>query len=101
MLRVQVYLKSGAVAAFEAARVEEGAGPHPKFRLEFVPPEGGGRRLVYLDRDDVSAVVVEDESAAGSGPRTAQAEVEVPAPIREEVEEVLTVVSAGGVCPPG
>lgn len=68
MLRVTVYLKSGAAAVFEAEAVLEAAGAseaaaHPKFRLDFAAPERGGRRLVYLDRDDVSAVVVEEAGA--------------------------------------
>jgi hypothetical protein len=68
VLRVTVYLKSGATAVFEAEAVLEAAGAseaaaHPKFRLDFAAPERGGRRLVYLDRDDVSAVVVEEAGA--------------------------------------
>ena len=75
MLRVTVYLKSGAAAVFEAEAVLEAAGAgeaaaHPKFRLDFAAPERGGRRLVYLDRDDVSAVVVEEAGADAAGMAT-------------------------------
>lgn len=66
MLHVTLYLKSGAVAEFEAASIEEAAAEHPKFALGFTPPEQGGRRLVYLDRDDVSAVVVREGGASGA-----------------------------------
>ena len=84
MLRVTVYLKSGATAEFEAEAILDSTEPHPKFRLDFAAPETGGRRLVYLDRDDVSAVVVEER-----GDRTAAAAavaLDVPAP-----QDVLTV----------
>jgi hypothetical protein len=70
MLRVWVYLKSSAVAEFEAEAIVETAEAHPRFKLECPAPADGGRRLVYLDRDDVSAVVVED---AGEGRREAVA----------------------------
>jgi hypothetical protein len=89
VLRVTVYLKSGAAASFEAEAVLEAAGEgqaHPKFRLEFAPPERGGRRLVYLDRDDVSAVVVEE--AGGDEPAT---------PVAEAAALVAEAIGAQGV----
>ena len=94
MIRVRVYLKSGAIAEFEAAGVTETDESHPKFRLEFAPPvdgEPGARRLVYLDRDDVSAVVVEEDGGRGAAVAyaMASAQVEVPDTIRQEVKEVL------------
>ena len=97
MIRVRVYLKSGAVAEFDAAAIAESGASgesHPKFRLEFSPPIGaepGTQRLVYLDRDDVSAVVVEERGgrAAAMEHATASAPVEVPDAIRQEVKEVL------------
>lgn len=104
MLRVAVYLKSGAVAEFEAETILESGDPHPKFKLGFPPAEAGGRRLVYLDRDDVSAVVVEDRHLGG--PLVAAQVVEaslpvaVPETIRQEVQEVLAVASQGAADPP-
>jgi hypothetical protein len=94
MVRVTVYLKSGAVAEFEARQVTEAAeAVHPKFRLEFPAPENGGRRLVYLDRDDVSAVVVEEEHDAGNVLREVQAVVALPAErqLGETDAEAMTV----------
>ena len=91
-------MKSGAIAEFEAAGITETSEAHPKFRLEFAPPvdgEPGARRLVYLDRDDVSAVVVEENAGRGSAVAYAtasaplQVPVEVPDTIRQEVKEVL------------
>ena len=100
MLRVVVYLKSGAVAEFDTAAIEESRESHPRFRLEFRAAEGGGRRLVYLDRDDVSAVVVEERGGEGGGAarRAAAGEsasVAVPATIRQEVQEVLAIATVG------
>ena len=97
MLRVTVYLKSGVAAEFEAEAVIEDAGTHPKFRLDFPAPEEGGRRLVYLDRDDVSAVVVEDAGEARRARHAAEeAVIALPdaLPIRAEEEEVLTLAGA-------
>ena len=98
MMRVTVYLKSGGVAEFDALAAAETA-DHPKFRFEFAPPEDGGRRLLYLDRDDVSAVVVEerpDEGAATSGAATAaSAPIAVPETIRREVQEAIAIASVG------
>ncbi len=90
MLRVTIYLKSGAVADFDAEAMLESAEPHPKFRLDFAAPENGGRRLVYLDRDDVSAVVVEER---GERDRTAATQLaEAIAPLTTAAsEDVLTV----------
>jgi hypothetical protein len=87
MLRVKVYLKCGSVAEFEAEGIEEGAAEHPKFALEFTPPTGGGRRLVYLDRDDVSAVVTEDVTSpeASAAVAAAEALIETPAPLAAHV----------------
>jgi len=92
MLRVTVYLKSGAVAEFDAAGVLEDAADHPRFRLAFAVPETG-RRLVYLDRDDVSAVVVEEDDApraAAAGTAAALIDLSPPDP---ETAAVLTVPS--------
>ena len=91
MLRVTVYLKSGAVAEFHAATVFEDAADHPKFRLAFAAPDGGRRRLVYLDRDDVSAVVVESDDATraeSTGMATAIIDLSPPDP---DATAVLTV----------
>ncbi len=93
MLRVSIYLKSGAVADFEAEAVMEGTEGHPKFRLDFPGAENGTRRLVYIDRDDVSAVVVED---AGEGRRarvaTEEAVISIPGiMVAPEEEDVMTV----------
>ena len=109
MLRVVVYLKSGAVAEFDAAAIEESRESresresqesHPRFRLEFRAAEGGGRRLVYLDRDDVSAVVVEERGDEGGGASRGaaageSAPVAVPEAIRQEVQEVLAIATTG------
>lgn len=102
MLRVRIYLKSGAVAEFEAsaiAETPETANSHPKFRLDFPPSDTGGPRLVYLDRDDVSAVVVVEEPDAGREPGAREAAVPepvvVPETIRQEVGEVLAVAAVG------
>ena len=95
MLRVTVYLKSGAVAEFDARAISETA-DHLKCRLEFAPPDEG-RRLCYLDRDDVSAVVVEErgDAAASLGAAAAVESVAVPETIRQELQEVLAVASVG------
>jgi hypothetical protein len=94
VIHVRVYLKSGAVAEFDATAITESGGPHPTFRLEFSPPIGaepGIRRLVYLDRDDVSAVVVEERGGPAEDALRAavSAPVEVPDTIRQEVKEML------------
>ena len=109
MLRVTVYLKSGAVAAFEAQAVLEaasagGEAAHPKFRLDFVAPERGGRRLVYLDRDDVSAVVVEeaDDGAAAPAASAVAAVAEALGAPAAVGGDLLTVALANaGEAPPG
>ncbi len=92
MLRVSIYLKSGAVADFEAEAIMESPDEHPKFRLDFPAAENGTRRLVYIDRDDVSAVVVED---AGDERRTRiateEAVVSIPGILVAEGQEVMTV----------
>ena len=100
MLRVTVYLKSGAVAEFDAAAIDESGESHPKFRLGFRAPAPGARHLVYLDRDDVSAVVVEDRTgeaanASGSAFAAESTPVAVPDTIRQEVQEVLAIATAG------
>ena len=98
MLRVTVYLKSGAVAEFEAERVMESAEPHPKFRLDFPAAEQGGRRLVYLDRDDVSAVVVEEAQERRGRSRKAVAVADLPVEeavaVAEDILRVGTVPAA-------
>jgi hypothetical protein len=110
VLRVTVYLKSGAVATFEAQAVREAAGAggeaaHPKFRLDFAAPERGGRRLVYLDRDDVSAVVVEEAGAgAAAGPAAGAAAavaeaLGAPAPAGGNL--VTVALANAGEAPPG
>jgi hypothetical protein len=95
MLHVSIYMKSGAVADFEAESIRESAESHPKFTLDFPPAESGGRRLVYLDRDDVSAVVVEESNRSGRSMTAQEAMVTLPAAIREDVQDVLTVAAAG------
>jgi hypothetical protein len=110
VLRVTVYLKSGAAAAFEAQAVLEAAGAggeaaHPKFRLDFAAPERGGRRLVYLDRDDVSAVVVEeaDDGAAAAPAASAAAVVAeaVSAPAAAGGDLLTVALANAGEEPPG
>lgn len=97
MIRVTIYLKSGAVAEFDAqAVVDTSAESHPKFRLDFPPSEEGGRRLAYLDRDDVSAVVVEDAGDAPSVLKEAAAVIAAPAE-REVTETEAMTVSVGGL----
>jgi hypothetical protein len=93
MLRVTVYLKSGAVAEFDAEAMMESAEPHPKFRLDFPAAEQGGRRLVYLDRDDVSAVVVEDvEGPRGlARPAETSAMIDLTPLARDGEQDVLRV----------
>ena len=94
MLRVSVYLKSGAVADFEAEAIMEATTEHPKFRLDFPAAENGKRRLVYLDRDDVSAVVVEDLGEGLSLLAAAEeAVISIPGTTtgREADEDALTV----------
>jgi hypothetical protein len=99
VLRVTVYLKSGGVAEFHAQGILEDAADHPKCRLVFAAPEGGGRRLVYLDRDDVSAVVVESEDASAVGPADASAVTLIDlSPPDPETAAVLTV--PGGLAAP-
>ncbi len=103
MLRVKVYLKCGSVAEFEAESVNEDAAEHPKFRLEFTPPDGGGRRLVYLDRDDVSAVVVEDVGSPEGSAAVAAAEAlfEQPSAAAAALapEPALIPITIGGTVP--
>lgn len=96
MLRISVYLKSGAVAEFEAAAILQDAADHPRFRLEFASPEDGGRRLVYLDRDDVSAVVVEDSGRPSSGEAAREASVPLIDLSPPDTDEVLTVIGVPG-----
>ena len=96
MIRVTVYLKSGAVAEFDAqAVVEAPEQTHPKFRLDFPPSEEGGRRLIYLDRDDVSAVVVEEADDAPSVLKEAAAVVASPSERELSESEVMTVAIGG------
>jgi len=99
MLRVTVYLKSGSMVEFEAESIKESDDPHPKFRLSFPVAESGGRRLVYLDRDDVSAVVVHESGSDGPGVAArealADAPVVLPDTLLQEVQEVLAVTTAG------
>jgi hypothetical protein len=99
MVRVTIYLKSGAAVEFEAEAILETGAAHPKFRLDFPAPSQGGRRLAYLDRDDVSAVVVVDGDTPGlpamEEHANASAPVAVPETIRQEVQEVLAVSAAG------
>jgi hypothetical protein len=109
VLRVTVYLKSGAAAAFEAEAVLEAAGAgeaaaHPKFRLDFAAPERGGRRLVYLDRDDVSAVVVEEASDGAAAPAAGAAAVvaeALGAPAAVGGDLVTVALANAGEAPPG
>jgi len=99
MLRVTVYLKSGSVAEFEAKSIQESDEPHPKFRLSFPAAESGGRKLVYLDRDDVSAVVVQesgpDDPSVATREALAGVPVVLPDTLLQEVQEVLAVTAAG------
>lgn len=82
MLRVMIYLKSGGVAEFEAEAIMEANVAHPKFRLDFPAAENGKRRLAYLDRDDVSAVVVEDVGEGRHARMTAEeAVISLPAAV--------------------
>jgi hypothetical protein len=93
-------MKSGAVAQFDAQAVMEvDATVHPKFRLEFAAPEDGGRRLVYLDRDDVSAVVVEDAGETLPARAATAAEAMISLPTAGEESDVLTVSLAGAPAP--
>jgi hypothetical protein len=108
VLRVTVYLKSGAAAVFEAEAVLEAAGAseaaaHPKFRLDFAAPERGGRRLLYLDRDDVSAVVVEEaDDGAAAAPAVSAAVAEALGAPAAVGGDLLTVALANaGEAPPG
>ena len=104
MLRVTIYLKSGSVAEFEAESIQQSADPHPKFRLSFPAAESSSRRLVYLDRDDVSAVVVHESGTEGHRTMTLEAvadgPVVVPETLLQEVQEVLAVTAAGAADSP-
>jgi hypothetical protein len=100
MLRVWIYLKSSAVAEFEAEAIMETAEAHPRFKLECPAAENGGRRLVYLDRDDVSAVVVEDTpDSRREAAATEAAMLSIPglAEAVEAGEEMITMAGESGV----
>jgi hypothetical protein len=71
MLTITMYLKSGAVARFEAERFEPTAADVPG-KTTFTWDSGAARRhLLCVDHADVSAVVVEEAPPVPAVARTA------------------------------